>query len=154
MPSFIRHPKDFWTGIIFFSIGLFAVVAGQDHDMGSAGRMGPAYFPTVLGGLLALIGAVAAGRSFFRKDEPIGRFYIKELVLVLSAVLLFGFLVRAAGLVPAAVVMIMLSAYASPKFHLGKTLMLATGLAIFGVLLFVKLLGLPMPIFGPWFGVN
>jgi hypothetical protein len=154
VPSLIRHPKDFWTGIIFFSIGLYAVIVGQDYDMGSAGRMGPAYFPTMLGGLLALIGAVAVIRSFFRPGEAISRFYIKELVLVLLAVLLFGFLVRGAGLVPAALVIIMLSAYASPKFHLGKMLTLAAGMALFGVLLFVKLLGLPMPILGPWLGFN
>lgn len=154
MPSLIYHPKDFWTGIIFLSIGLYAVVVGQDYDMGSAGRMGPAYFPTVLGGLLSLIGAIGVLRSFFRQGEPIGRFYIKELVLVLSAVLLFGFLVRGAGLVPAALIIILLSAYASPKFHLGKSVLLAAGMALFGVLLFVKLLGLPMPILGPWLGFN
>jgi hypothetical protein len=154
VPSFIRHPKDFWTGIIFISIALYAVVVGQDYNMGSAGSMGPAYFPTVLGALLALVGAIAVGRSFFRPGEPVSRFYIKELLLVLVAVLLFGFLMRGAGLVPAAVILIMLSAYASPKFHLGKSLALAAGMALFGVLLFVKLLGLPMPILGPWLGFN
>lgn len=154
MRSFICHPKDFWTGIIFLSIGLYAVVIARDYELGSAGSMGPAYFPTVLGGLLILIGAVAVGRSFLRPGEPIGGFYMKELVLVLVAVLLFGFLMRGAGLVPASVILIVLSAWASPKFHLGKIVILATGMAIFGVLLFVKLLGLPMPIFGPWFGVN
>jgi hypothetical protein len=152
VPSFIRHPKDFWTGIIFMFFGLAAVIIGQDYEMGSAGRMGPAYFPTVLGGLLTLIGAIGVIRSFLRPGEAIGRFHIKELVLILAAVMLFGYLVRNAGLVPAAVVLIMVSAFASPKFHLGKTIALAAGLALFAVVLFVKLLGLPMPIFGPWFG--
>ena len=154
MQSLIRHPKDFWTGIIFLSIGVYTVVIARDYDMGSAGSMGPAYFPSVLGSLLALIGAVVVGRSFFRQDEPIGCFYIKELMLVLVSVLLFGFLMRGAGLVPAAVIMIVLSAYASPKFHFGKIVVLATGMTILSVLLFVKLLGLPMPIFGPWLSVN
>ena len=152
MPSFIRHPKDFWTGVIFLFFGLSAVVIAFDYEMGSAGRMGPAYFPTVLGALLAIIGAIAVVRSFLTDGEAIGRFYIKELVLILSAVLLFGFLMRGAGLVPAALVLILLSAFASPKFKLSEALMLAVGLAIFAVVVFVKLLGLPMPIFGPWFG--
>ncbi|OON62833.1 small permease of tripartite tricarboxylate transporter [Massilia sp. KIM] len=152
MPSFIRHPKDFWTGIIFLFFGLAAVIIGQDYEMGTAGRMGPAYFPTVLGGLLSIIGAIGVIRSFLRPGEAIGRFHIKELVLILAAVMLFGFLVRTAGLVPAAVILIMVSAFASPKFHLGKTIALAAGLALFAVVLFVKLLGLPMPIFGSWFG--
>ena len=152
MPAFIRHPKDFWIGIIFIFFGLCAVLIGQDYGMGTAGRMGPAYFPVVLGGLLALIGAIGVIRSFIRQGEPIGRIHVKELVLILAAVLLFGYLVRNAGLVPAAIVLIMVSAFASPKFHLGKTVALAIGLAVFAVLLFVKLLGLPMPILGAWFG--
>lgn len=152
MPSFIRHPKDFWTGIIFLSIGLAAIVIGLDYPMGSAGRMGPAYFPSVLGGLLTLIGAIGVIRSFLRPGEAIGKFYIKEIVLILAAVLLFGFLMRGAGLVPAALVLILMSAYASPKFTWGGSLLLAVGLAVFAVVVFVKLLGLPMPILGPWFG--
>lgn len=154
MPSFIRHPKDFWTGIIFLFIGLAAIVIGRDYPMGSAGRMGPAYFPTVLGGLLALIGLIGVIRSFLHDGEAVGKFYIKEIVLILAAVLLFGFLVRGAGLVPAALVLILMSAYASPKFTWGASILLAVGLAVFAVLVFVKLLGLPMPILGPWLGFN
>ena len=51
MPAFIRHPKDFWSGIVFLFFGLSAVYIGQEYEMGSAGRMGPAYFPIVLGAL-------------------------------------------------------------------------------------------------------
>lgn len=152
MPSFIRHPKDFWTGIIFLIIGMAAIIIGRDYQMGSAGRMGPAYFPSVLGGLLALIGAIGVIRSFLRPGEAIGKFYIKEIVLVLVAVLLFGLLMRGAGLVPAVLVLVLMSAYASPKFTWGPSLLLAIGLAVFAVVVFVKLLGLPMPILGPWLG--
>ena len=152
MPSFIRHPKDFWSGIVFLLFGLSAIVIGQDYEMGSAGRMGPAYFPSVLGGLLSLVGAASLIRSFFRQGEPIGRLYWRELALVLVAVLLFGFLVRDAGLIPATLVLIMISSYAGQKFNLAKSIALAVGAALFAVGLFVKLLGLPMPMFGPWFG--
>jgi hypothetical protein len=152
VPSFIRHQKDFWTGIIFLFFGLAAVILGLDYPMGSAGRMGPAYFPTVLGGLLTLVGVIGVIRSFIAHGEPVGKFYIKEIVLILVAVLLFGFLMRKAGLVPAVLVLVLMSAYASPKFTWGASLLLAGGLAIFAVVVFVKLLGLPMPILGPWFG--
>jgi hypothetical protein len=152
VPSFIRHQKDFWTGIIFLFFGLAAVILGLDYPMGSAGRMGPAYFPTVLGGLLILVGVIGVIRSFIAHGEPVGKFYIKEIVLILVAVLLFGFLMRKAGLVPAVLVLVLMSAYASPKFTWGASLLLAGGLAIFAVVVFVKLLGLPMPILGPWFG--
>jgi len=151
VPAFIRHPKDFWSGIVFLFFGLSAVIIGQDYEMGSAGRMGPAYFPTALGVLLSLVGAASLVRSFFRPGEQIGKLYWRELALVLVAVLLFGFLVRDAGLVPATLVLIMVSSYAGQKFELAKSIALAVGAALFAVGLFVKLLGLPMPILGAWF---
>lgn len=152
MPSFIRHPKDFWTGIIFLIIGLAAILIGRDYAMGTAGKMGPAYFPTILGGLLALIGLVAAVRSFFREGEPIEKFAIKETILILSGVLLFGFLIRGAGLVAAIFAVVLFSAFASAKFKVLHGIALAAGMTVFAVVVFVKLLGLPIAIFGPWFG--
>ena len=154
MPAFIRHPKDFWSGIVFLFFGLSAIVIGQEYELGSAGRMGPAYFPMALGILLSLVGVASLVRSFFRPGEPIGRIYYRELAIVLVAVLLFGFLVRNAGLVPAAFLLILISAYASDKFDLKKSLALAVGMTLFAIGLFVKLLGLPMPILGPWLGGN
>jgi len=150
--SFIRHPKDFWTGVIFIVIGLAAVIIGRDYNMGTAGKMGPAYFPTILGGLLALIGVAAMVRAFFHDGEPVGKFAIKETILILTGVLLFGFLVRGAGLVVAVFAIIMFSAYASAKFKWIPAIALAIGAAVFAVVVFVEALGLPIAIFGPWFG--
>lgn len=152
LPSFIRHPKDFWTGIIFLSVGLAAIIIGRDYAMGTAGKMGPAYFPTILGGLLALIGLTATVRSFFREGEALERFAIKETVLILAGVLLFGFLIRGAGLVAAIFAIVLFSAFASAKFKILHGVALAAGMTIFAVVVFVKLLGLPIAIFGPWFG--
>jgi hypothetical protein len=152
VPTFIRHPKDFWTGIIFLTIGMAAIIIGFDYPMGTAGRMGPAYFPSVLGGLLSLVGMIGIIRSLLRPGEPIGKFHIKDIALILLAVVLFGFLMRGAGLVPAVLVLVLMSAYASPKFTWGASLLLAIGLVVFAVVVFVKLLGLPMPILGPWLG--
>lgn len=152
MPAFIRHPKDFWSGIIFLCIGLAAVFIGRDYPMGTAGRMGPGYFPTILGGLLAVIGVIAIIRSLVRPGEAISRFYLKNTVLILIAVLLFGVLMRDAGLVAAVLAVVLVSAYASPQFTWVPSLLVAIGLAVFSVVVFVKLLGLPMPILGPWLG--
>lgn len=150
MLSFVKHPKDFWTGAIFLGVGLGAVFIGRDYAMGTAARMGPAYFPTVLGWLLAIIGALAVLRSFRHLGEPIEKFHLRELFIVLSAVALFGLLMRGAGLAPAAVVLIVVSAYASPQFRWREALLLGVGMATFAVLVFVKLLGLPLAVFGPW----
>ncbi|MBP6339480.1 MAG: tripartite tricarboxylate transporter TctB family protein [Vitreoscilla sp.] len=146
----IKHPKDFWTGVIFLVFGLSAVVIGRDYAMGTAGKMGPAYFPTVLGALLSVIGGIAVFRSFKRVGDQIEKFHLRELFIVLAAVVLFGLLMRGAGLAPAAVVLIVISAYASPQFKWHEALLLALGMAGFAVLVFVKLLGLPLQVFGPW----
>ncbi len=114
--------------------------------------MGPAYFPTVLGGLLAIVGLIVFGRSFFgKKEEGVTDFAIKPLILVLVAVLVFGFLFRQAGLMVAIPALVFISAFASPKFKVLPTTLLALGLALFSWFLFVKMLGLPLPVLGPWF---
>jgi hypothetical protein len=152
LPSFIRNPKDFWSGVLYLVLGLAAVIIARDYAMGNAGRMGPGYFPTVLGWMLAAIGAVCVVRSLLTPGEGIDKFAIKQIILVLAAVLLFGFLMRGAGLIVATLAIIGVSAYASVKFSIKGTAALAIGLAVFAVALFVKALGLPMPILGPWFG--
>ncbi len=150
MFHFIRHPKDFWSGIMFMFFGLAAVVIGQDYPMGTAGRMGPAYFPVVLGGLLSLIGLATFLRSFWVSGEAVQNFSVRDLLLILLSVFLFGVLVRGAGIVVAVVVLVMASAYASEKFSLRASLILSAAAAAFCILVFVKGLGLPLPVFGPW----
>lgn len=152
MSHLIRNPKEFWSGAIFIVFGVTAVVIGQDYSMGSSGRMGPAYFPTVLGTLLAVIGAVSMLRSIYRGGEAVDKFALKNIVLILAAVLLFGALVRGAGLAAAVVALILLSGVTSVRFRWKPYFALAAGLAIFSVLVFVAGLGLPMPAIGPWFG--
>ena len=60
----IKSPKDFWAGLMFIGFGAFIMIWALVHyQMGSAVRMGPAYFPTVLGGLLVFLGLLAVGLS-------------------------------------------------------------------------------------------
>lgn len=65
----ITNGKDFWAGVMFIAFGLGFMFVAQNYAMGNAVRMGPAYFPTVLGGLLAVLGAVVFLRAFISKIE-------------------------------------------------------------------------------------
>ena len=85
MASIVRHPKNFWIGIIFLFFGLAAVYHAWELDMGTAGRMGPAYFPTALGSLLALVGLLGVVRSFIGHAESIGKVHIKDIMEKLGA---------------------------------------------------------------------
>jgi hypothetical protein len=175
--AFSPDRKDLGAGGIFLGFGVAALGLARDLPMGTAGRMGPGYFPTVLGGLLALVGAAVIARAALRglragpadgagappaaapagppPRPPAGReppFAWRPLVLVTAATAAFGMLLRGAGLVPATVVLVIGSACASPRFSLRTAVPLAVGSAIFCALVFVKALGVPLPIFGSWFG--
>jgi len=114
--------------------------------------MGPGYFPTVLGVLLLALGAISVIRSFIVAGTPIGAFSFKGLALVSVSVLMFGFIVRGAGLAVALPLLVIISAGASARFRWWPTLFTAAGLTIFCVLVFLKGLGIPLPVIGPWFG--
>ena len=148
----IRSAKDFWTGLIYIFFGLSAVLLATDYGMGTAIKMGPGYFPIVLGALLTLIGIIAVGRSFVGPPAPIGRFAVKGLLLVVGSTFLFGLLVRRAGLAIALPLLVMVSARASAQFRWRPSIALAAGLTLFCVLVFLKGLGVPLPILGSWFG--
>jgi len=150
VPPLIRSPRDFLAGLIFVGVGLAAVLLGRSYSMGTATRMGPGYFPTGLGLLLFLIGAVVLGRSLLQRGEPIRGLALGPLALVVGGTVLFGLLLRRAGLLVALVVLVVMSAGASRQFRWEVALALAVGLAVFSALVFVKALGLPMPLVGAW----
>lgn len=153
MSSLIKGPKDFWTGVMYAGFGGVAFVISREYSFGSAGRMGPGYFPTVLSCLLMGFGLLALLRGLRRAGPAIGGFAWKPALLVLASTLAFGFLLQGAGLVVALLVLIFGSAAASVRFRLEwRATLLALGLIAFCAFVFVKGLGLPMPLLGSWFG--
>ena len=123
----IRHPKDFWSGVLFIAIGVFAIVYGMKYTLGSAARMGPGYFPRILGILLILIGAILALRSFRLEGPPLPRWKWRPTVVVLGSVVLFGAIVQWAGIALSTVILIvgvLLAALAVGVFVIGLKLQL------------------------------
>lgn len=150
MKKFFRNPKDFWAGVIYLVIGAGAIWIAGDYEMGTARRMGPAYFPVLVSIILVAIGAISLIRSFLTPGAPITGFAGRGLVMVIGATILFAFLVRGAGTIIALPVMIVVSAYASHHFRWGPTILLALGLTTFCVLVFLHGLGVPLPLLGAW----
>jgi hypothetical protein len=148
----IRSPKDFWSGVIFLAVGLAAVGLIRHLPLGTTMKMGPAYFPTVLGGLGVLLGLITMGRALVRPGPPVGAFALGKVAFVVGANALFGLLLRPLGLAGALIVLVVLSASASERFRWPVALALAGGLALGSSIIFVRLLGLPIPILGTWFG--
>jgi hypothetical protein len=139
----IKAPKDFWAGLMFLVFGSGFAWAAQAYQMGSAVRMGPAYFPTVLGGLLAVLGLVVFLQSFVVRGDGVGRFYIKPVLLVLGGVIIFALLLRPLGLIAATISLIFVAALGGYDFRWKEIAILAACLVVFALLVFVKGLGLP-----------
>jgi hypothetical protein len=151
--ALIRGPKDFWTGVIYVLFGGIAFWIARDYGFGTASRMGPGYFPSVLSALLVMIGVISLVRSFIVPGEPLGHFALKAGVLIILSTVLFGFLVNRAGLIIALLVLVLVSAAASEKFRFEwKAVAGLIVLIAFCALVFVMGLGVPMPLIGTWFG--
>jgi hypothetical protein len=142
----IKNAKDFWAGLMFLAFGAGFVVAARGYPMGSAVRMGPAYFPTVLGIVLALLGAAILLKSFAAERAAVPRFALRPLLLVLLAIVLFALLLKPLGLVLSTLVLVLVGAYAGHEFRWREALILGAVLAAFAVLVFNYALQLPFNI--------
>jgi hypothetical protein len=147
-----RNPKDLWTGIIYIVVGLAAIIIARDYGMGTPRKMGPAFFPVILSALLIVIGIISLVRSFVRPGTPVGRFTLRGMLLVTGATVLFGVIIRGAGMLIAMPLLVIVSAYASRHFGWRTSILLAIGITAFCILIFLKGLGIPLPIVGVWFG--
>lgn len=142
----LKSPKDFWAGVMFIGIGLFFLLVARNYQMGSAVRMGPAYFPTVLGGILAVLGAVILMQGLVTDGPRVPKLSIKPIFFISIALLLFGYLLKPIGFVLAVMVMVFVSAFGGHEFRAKEVAILSIVLIIFAVLVFVKGLTLPFPL--------
>jgi hypothetical protein len=142
----IRAPKDFWSGLMFCGFAVVGILAARGYSLGAAGKMGPGYFPLLLGGVLALLGVVLIARSIVLDGEPLPRFHILPLAVIAVAVCLFGVLIEPFGLVTALAVLTMLSAWAGPQFRWLEAAALTAALIVFSIGVFVYALGLSLSV--------
>jgi hypothetical protein len=153
-PLKIRNQKDFWSGVMFIACGLFFLGFAREYDFGSAQRMGPAFFPSVLGGLLALIGALIAfqGIAIEGHDGKIEKFHFGPMFWVLGAVVVFGLLLRAGGLLVSIVALVAISSVGSHETRVKEVIWLSIGMAILVYLVFIVGLNLTIPVLPVFLG--
>ena len=142
----IRSPRDFWSGAMFIAFGAFFVVwAFLYYQMGSAVRMGPGYFPALLGGLLVVLGLFVLGNSLAVDGPKVDAFHFKPLLLVSGSVVAYGYLMQPGGLVVATVAAVVVGALGGEEFRWKEVAILTLVLVLFSWLVFVKGLTLPFP---------
>jgi hypothetical protein len=144
-PSILNN-KDFWAGLMLIAIGAAAVLIARNYPFGTALRMGPGYFPIVLGGLLILFGVYMLASGLRQPQEIPGTWSLRALIILPLSLVLFGVLMERAGFVPAMLVLIFGSATASTEFRLVEVLLFSIGLTALSVVVFVWALGLPYPL--------
>lgn len=145
----IKSQRDFWAGLMFLVAGLAFAYGATNYNFGQSARPGPGYFPFGLGILLAILGAIVLFKALTIEVEggdPIGRFPWRPLIIVLGAIVGFGFLLPRLGLAITLPLLIIVSAMAGDEFHWGEALMNAVVLTFFSWLVFDKGLGLTIPL--------
>lgn len=145
----IKSQEDFWAGLMFIGFGLVAVVIARDYPLGSAMRMGPGYFPTYLGVLMMIMGAIITVRSTKVPGERIRAFGWRGLGFLSLAFFTYGLLIDTldVGFVLSIAAVIILSTLASREFKLLQSLALAAALVLGTVAVFIWGLDMPYPLF-------
>ena len=150
----IRAPKDFWAGVMFVAFAAVTIVTASGYSMGRGGRMGPGYFPTMLGWSLAFIGAVLIVRALVVRGESVERIKLRPLLVLVACVLIFAAAIQPLGLVLSLLATTFLAAFATPEARWREAVALSLSLTALIALIFVFALRLPLslwPSFWPGF---
>ena len=145
----IRHPKDFWSGVMFVAIGIGAIAVSSTYPLGTAARMGPGYFPRMLGILLIVLGALLGMRAVRgprTASDPIPPWKLRPLVGVLGSVVVFGLIVHYVGVLLGTVFLIVAASAASHEFRPKESVIAGVLLGALAVGVFIIGLKLQLPI--------
>ena len=136
---------------MFAGFGVLALVMGSNLAVGTAIRMGPGYVPRMLSYILIALGIAIIVRAVIAPGEPIERFRWKPTTMITIGVVVFALLFETAGLAPALVALIFLSALGGQEFKLIETILACITLTILCIVIFKLGLGMNISIIqGVW----
>lgn len=142
----IPRPKDFYAGLLFVAFGVFAIIVAWNYPLGTAARMGPGYFPRLLGILLIVLGAALSLTALRGRGPPLPGWKWRPVSIVLLSVVAFGLVLTHAGLVLSTIGLIAVASTASREFRFKEALLSGLLLAALSVGVFVIGLKLQLPI--------
>jgi hypothetical protein len=142
----IPRPKDFYAGLLFVAFGVFAIIVARNYPLGTAARMGPGYFPRLLGILLIVLGAALSLTALRGRGPPLPGWKWRPVSVVLLSVVAFGLVLTHAGLVLSTIGLIAVASTASREFRFKESLLSGVLLAALSVGVFVIGLKLQLPI--------
>ncbi|RCW75974.1 tripartite tricarboxylate transporter TctB family protein [Pseudorhodoferax soli] len=153
----IKSQKDFFSGLMFTVVGVAFAWGATTYTVGNGARMGPGYFPLMLGIVMAIIGMIITFTSLVTETpdgDKIGKWAWKQVVFILGANFAFGVLlgglpslgIPAMGLIVAIYALTIISSLAGHEFNLKAVLILATVLAIGSYFAFIWALKLQIQV--------
>jgi hypothetical protein len=142
----LKNNKRFLSGLMFLGIGAVALYMAKDYPMGTALRMGPGYFPIVLGGIIGLFGIYELIIGVLKPDPVQGNWSLRALAILPISAVIFGILMEHAGFIPALIALILVSAWAGDEFKLWEVVVVAVAMTVACTGLFIYGLGLPYPL--------
>lgn len=148
MKSGLLDNKDFLAGLLFLIFGALTIYFARDYPMGWIERMGPGYFPTVLGGILCFFGLYVMIRGILTGERVQGPWGWRPLLLVTLSIVIFGYTLEKLGLVPALLLLFFVAALGGREFRFTEVAILAVVMSAFAAGIFIYGLKLPYPLFG------
>ena len=159
----IKSQKDFFSGLMFMGVGVAFAWGASSYTIGNGARMGPGYFPLVLGVLLAFLGGIITFKALVVETmdgDKIGSFAWRPLIFIILANVVFGALLGglpsiglpSMGLIAGIYALTFVACLAGEKFNFKEAFILATILAVFSYLAFIKLLNLQFPVWPAFIG--
>lgn len=150
----LKNPKDFWSGVMFAAMGFaFAIIVKvYEYPMGTTSRMGPGYFPYVLGIMMGILGLVIIAQAWISEGHRVSKFAWKPLFWVLLAFVIFGLTAKLLGLVIAILLLVVISSYGGHEHKWKEAIISSVILAACSIGVFVYGLKLPFPIWPEFFG--
>ncbi len=145
----IKSQKDFWSGLMFLTVGALFAWGATTYSFGSSARPGPGYFPFGLAVLLAILGAFILFKALTIETEggdPIGKWAWRPLIIVTAAVAIVGVILPRLGMIITLPVLVCIAALAGDEFHWKDAIINAVILTIGSWFIFIYGLKLTIPV--------
>jgi hypothetical protein len=149
----IKSQRDFWSGLMFICVGVAFAVGATNYSMGSSARPGPGYFPLILSAVMSILGAVVLFKALTIETDdgdPIGPFAWRPLIVIVSAIAVFGLALPRLGMLMTVPLLIVITSLAGDEFHWKGVLVNAIVLTVGAWAIFIAGLKLTIPLY-PWF---
>ncbi len=139
--------RDFWSGIMFISVGVYFAWSATQYSLGAGGRMGPGFFPLAVGLATVFVGLFISLRALIlrRADKRIGQIAWRPLIVISIALIVFAFSLPTLGVLVATVLLILISVLAKPGYSIWRKVIFSVIASLLTYVVFVRLLQMNLP---------